>query len=77
MRQMIVDEAQLFAREVSIDERGGVVHRKMRRRFYRLFEDLRSQAKEPRVTISDGFNLSPTYVAGDEVVAYRKHLRKG
>lgn len=70
MRQMIVDAAQLFAREMSIDVRGSLVHREMRGGFGRLFEDLRSQAKERRVTISTRFNLSPTYVAGAEVVAY-------
>lgn len=65
MRQMIVYGVQLFAAEVSIDVRGGLVHREMRacvERFF--FEHLRSQTKERSVPVSSGFNLHPADVAG-------------
>ena len=77
MREMIVDDAQLFAREMSIDVRSSLIHRQMRAVLDRFFKHLRSQIEERRIAGADRLNLRPADLTRAEMVGYFKHIRSG
>jgi len=75
MRQMIVDRVQLFAAEMPIDIRRGLVQREMLACLKRVFENLGSQVEERGVPVSRGFNLRSADLTGAEMIGHCQHVR--
>jgi hypothetical protein len=77
MRQVIVNDPQLFAAQISIHVGGSLVHCQMRAGFYGLVEHLRSQTQERCIAVSRGLDLRSADFACREVVGHGKHVRSG